>query len=104
MGTKWARYLLPPAVIIVQANPAITFNKICPAIMFANNRTDKEMKVIVNPNLSKATMNGIIGNGVPAGNNLPKIFLPWRRNPTLLFPIQTALALVIVTTKCEVTV
>ena len=49
-------------------------------------------------------MNGIIGNGVPAGNNLPKIFLPWRRNPTLLFPIHTALALVIVTTKCEVTV
>jgi len=104
LGTLCALYLLPPLSILVHANPAITFNRICPAIMFANNRTESEMTVIPNPNTSKGTMNGIIPLGVPAGRNLPNSFLPCLRNPMISFPLQITVALALVTIKCEVTV
>ena len=96
---KWATHIAPPATIIDHAKPPMTFNKICPAIMFANNRTDKLMKVIVNPMTSSGTMNPTIANGVPAGRNLRKKANPCNRKPMINFPIQIAKAKVIVTTK-----
>lgn len=33
-----------PKKIIIQLKPTITFSKVCPAIMFANKRTDKLTK------------------------------------------------------------
>jgi hypothetical protein len=41
-GTKCmiAKTILPKQ-INVQENPAITFNNVCPAIIFANSRTDR---------------------------------------------------------------
>ena len=40
-GIKCANHKPVPKVVITHAKPAITFNKVCPAIIFANNRTDK---------------------------------------------------------------
>ena len=61
-----------PAVIIVHANPIKTFNKICPLIIFANNRTDKLITVIKYDTTSIITNKGIKANGVPDGKKKPK--------------------------------
>jgi len=40
-GTNCTKYQIPPKESIVQANPAIIFNNVCPDIILANNRIDK---------------------------------------------------------------
>lgn len=40
-GRKCTIKKMPPADIRVLAKPAITFNNVCPAIIFANNRIAK---------------------------------------------------------------
>jgi hypothetical protein len=40
-GTTCAKNIKPEPSSIDQEKPAITFNRVCPAIIFANSRTDK---------------------------------------------------------------
>ena len=43
IGNKLINQVFPKKIII-QLKPTITFNKVCPAIIFANKRTDKLTK------------------------------------------------------------
>jgi hypothetical protein len=52
-----------------QLNPTITFNNVCPAIIFANNRTDKLNNLKVYEINSIGINKKIIAIGVPAGKN-----------------------------------
>lgn len=104
IGIKCKIYIIPPNCLLDQLNPAMTFNKIWPAIILANNRTDKDTIVIENPLISNGTIMKTIANGVPAGKNLPLLEKPCKRIPTNLLPNQTIPPLVNVITLCDVTV
>jgi hypothetical protein len=69
-----------PAVIMVHAKPIKTFNKICPLIMLANNRTDKLITVMKYETTSIITSKGINAKGVPAGKKNPKASILCSRN------------------------
>ena len=65
--TKCATNSAVPRDIICHAKPAITFNKVCPAIMFANNRTDKLIIRDICAISSIGTINGASTKLTPAG-------------------------------------
>jgi hypothetical protein len=69
IGKIFATKKKSPINIIDQLNPTITFNKVCPAIIFANNRTDKLNNRKVYEINSIGTNKNIIAKGVPCGKN-----------------------------------
>ena len=46
-GIKCTKNIITFTFNISQAKPAITFNKVCPAIIFANNLTGKLMAIFM---------------------------------------------------------
>ena len=71
---------IPPLVIIVQANPVRTFNKICPLIILAKSRTPKLIIVKKYEITSIITIIGIKANGIPEGKKKPKASILCSRN------------------------
>ena len=70
----------PPKLSATRTNPERIFNSACPAVIFANNRTDKLITRDSVETNSIRIMNGVITNGEPLGKkwlNI-KILLSWK--------------------------
>ena len=63
---------IPEQAPSVQAKPAITFNNVCPAIMFANKRIDKLTGLKTYEITSIGTKSNANANDVPDGKNNEK--------------------------------
>ena len=62
---------------MVHPNPAKTANNVCPAIMFANNRTERLTTRITYEINSIVINNGHNANGTPDGKKKLKKWRPW---------------------------
>ena len=74
----------PEQALSVHANPAITFNKVCPAIIFANKRIDKLTGLKTYEITSIGTRSNANAKDVPDGKNNEKKAKPWVRTQTML--------------------
>jgi hypothetical protein len=93
IGNKLIKEVFPKKTI-TQLNPTITFNKVCPAIIFANKRTDK----LTNLKLYEITSIGIISKlnkiGHPEGiNKFKKYAIPFLSNNVVIILINKANAI-----------
>lgn len=82
----------PLKKVIVQAKLIITFNNACPAIMFANNRTDKLIGRKRNETSSIGTSNNARTNGEPEGKKNAPIFTPCFRKLIIFAPTNRHIA------------
>ena len=73
--------------------PATICNKVWPASMLANNRTDKLTGRIKYDIISMQTIKGNIATGTPEGTNNCKNWDPCRTNPSMHNPIKNANAI-----------
>ena len=87
----------PKPVIIMIENPAKSFNKICPANMFAHNRTDKLIGLETNDIISKIDTKGNIAIGIPEGQNNFRNLKPLLKTPYPITKLITIIASVNVT-------
>ena len=62
---------------MVHPNPAKTASNVCPAIMFANNRTERLTTRITYEINSIVINNGHNANGTPDGKKKQKKCRPW---------------------------
>lgn len=78
----------PPFIVNVEAKPAITFNKVWPAIIFAKRRTARLMGL----NMYEINSIGINKKAsaklVPAGKNKVKNFKPFFFTLIIFIPIK----------------
>ena len=72
----------PPNIPKLTTNPPKTFNIVCPAIMFANKRTDKLTGLLKYEIISMIVINGKSTAGTPLGTKIVKYL-----NPCLMKPI-----------------
>ena len=85
-------------------NPANTFKSVCPAIIFANSRTDKLIGR-TRYEISSIKIRRIVnGNGVPDGINNFKKPIPFLAKPVIVTPKKTTIAKANVTAMWLVTV
>ena len=74
---------------IIQLKPTITFNKVCPAIILANNRTDKLTNLNVYEINSIGIINKLNNNGHPEGiNKFKKYANPFLSNKVVIILIN----------------
>lgn len=73
---------------MVQAKPAIIFNKVCPEVIFANNRIAKVKTLTKYERNSIEISKGTIINGTFLGKKREKKFRPWVFKPIILIPIK----------------
>ena len=59
---------------MVQANPAIIFNNVCPDVILANSRIDNVNTLTMYDRNSIVINSGTINNGTPLGKNNAKNF------------------------------
>lgn len=71
-GNKCRKYQIPPKDNIVQANPAIIFNNVCPDIIFAKSRIDKLKTRDTYDAISMGTNRGANAICIPLGRKNPK--------------------------------
>ncbi len=64
--------VVPIAATIPTLKPAKTFNIMCPAIIFANKRTDSVIGRVRNDITSIGIIKGVSHNGTPGGKNKVK--------------------------------
>lgn len=71
IGNKLTINIESPIKIILKLNPTITFNKVCPAIIFAKRRTDKLTKRKLYEINSIGINKKVNHKGHPVGINKP---------------------------------
>ena len=71
-GNNCRKYQIPPKDSIVQANPAIIFNSVCPDIIFAKSRIDKLKTRDIQDAISIGTNRGANAIWIPFGRKNPK--------------------------------
>ena len=69
-----------------------TLSIVCPASMFANNRTDKLTGLLKKDIISIATIMGNKKIGTPEGANIFKNPIPFFAKPTIVTPINITIA------------
>lgn len=83
-GKKCAKAQILPIDTIVHPNPAKIFNRVCPDIIFANNRIAKLKTRAIYEINSIIIKYGATIKGAPVGKNNPKNFNPCFRTPIIL--------------------
>ena len=73
---------------MLQENPIITFNKLCPAIKLINNRTPKLIGFAMYDINSIGTSSKAKKNVVLAGKNKEKVFILYLLKVTIFIPIK----------------
>ena len=86
-GTRWITKKMPVEYIKSLANPAITFNKVCPAIILAKSRIDKLIGLNKYEINSIGTNSKAKTNEVPDGKNKEKYKKPNFLIQMILIPI-----------------
>ena len=87
----------PPSNPKLMTNPPNTFNIVCPAIMFANNLTDKLTGLLKYEIISIIVINGSRTTGTPLGTNMLKYLKPCLINPIIVTAIKINKAMINVT-------
>ena len=101
-GKILSKEITPPKVNILNVNPDKIANKRCPAVIFAANRTPKEIALAQCDTNSMITKKGANQSGQPAGINIEK-----KSNLCVLNPITLTARKILklnpnVTNMCEV--
>ena len=94
----------PPTIPRLTTKPPKTFIIVCPAIMFANNLTDKLIGLLKYEIISITTIKGNSTIGTPLGTNSFKYPKPCFINPIIVTPIKMNAASIKVTIMWLVTV
>ena len=87
-GITDATARIPPTESIDQAKLLIIFTRVCPAIIFANNRTPRLTARKQYDTNSRTTKSGAKISGAPFGNKKLKKCNPWCWNPTIVIPMN----------------
>ena len=82
----------PPKKPIRITNPEKTFNIVWPAIIFANNLTERLIGLVKYDITSITTNSGSIKTGTPFGTKKPKKPKPCLTNPITVTPINISIA------------
>ena len=94
----------PPSNPKLITNPPKTFNIVCPAIIFANNLTDKLTGLLKYDIISITVINGNNTVGTPLGTNILKYLKPCLTNPIIVTAMKINKAKIRVTIIWLVTV
>ena len=94
----------PPSKPKLITNPPKTFNIVCPAIIFANNLTDKLTGLLKYEIISITVISGKSTAGTPLGTNILKYLKPCLTNPIIVTAINIKRAIIKVTIIWLVTV
>ena len=78
---KGKNFINTPLIMIIEAR---ILRIICPAVMFAVRRTERDTGRAKNANSSIKTIRGAMKIGVPAGKNKRKKWLPWIIKPVIM--------------------
>ena len=79
----------PRRSTIIAAKSPNSLISMCPANMFANNRTPRVIGLARYDTASTSTISGASQRGVPSGRNCRKNNVPLRRSPTLMMYTNT---------------
>ena len=103
-GITCAKNIKPEPSSIDQEKPAITFNRVCPAIILANKRTERLIGRKIYETNSIGTNKKAKPSYEPGGKNKEKTWKPCSRTHIMFIPIKVVNAKLKVNTKCDVIV